>query len=25
MQDLGIQEAFTFDEHFVQIGLVRRP
>lgn len=25
MQDLGIKEAFTFDEHFVQIGLLRRP
>jgi len=25
MQDLGIQEAFTFDEHFVQMGLMRRP
>jgi len=25
MRDLGIQEAFTFDEHFVQMGLRRRP
>ena len=25
MQDLGIHEAFTFDEHFVQMGLLRKP
>jgi predicted nucleic acid-binding protein len=25
MQDLGIQEAFTFDEHFTQMRLLRRP
>jgi len=25
MREKGIQEAFTFDEHFVQMGLLRRP
>jgi len=25
MQDMGIQDAFTFDKHFVQIGLFRTP
>ena len=25
MQDLGIQDAFTFDNHFVQMGLFRTP
>jgi predicted nucleic acid-binding protein len=25
MRDLGIQEVFAFDEHFVQMGFVRRP
>lgn len=25
MQDLRIQEAFAFDDHFVQMGLLRRP
>ncbi len=25
MRDLGIQEAFTFDEHFLQMGFIRRP
>ncbi|MFO7772832.1 MAG: hypothetical protein R6V59_02655 [Dehalococcoidia bacterium] len=25
MQDLGIQDAFTFDEHFVQVGFARAP
>jgi len=25
MQDLGIQDAFTFDRHFVQMGLSRTP
>lgn len=25
MRDLGIQEAFTFDEHFLQMGFVRKP
>jgi predicted nucleic acid-binding protein len=25
MQDLRIQEAFAFDDHFVQMGLLRKP
>jgi len=25
MQDLGIQDAFTFDKHFAQMGLFRTP
>jgi len=25
MQDLGIRDAFTFDEHFVQVGFSRTP
>ena len=25
MKDLGIQEAFAFDDHFLQMGFVRRP